>query len=193
MSITNNFRDVIGEGGFGKVYLGNLSDGTQAAVKVLSASSKQGYKEFLAEVELLLVVHHRNLVPLLGYCNEEKIMALVYEYMENGNLKQHLSETRADAMSWEERLQVAVDAAHGLEYLHNGCKPPIIHRDFKSSNILLTRDLQAKISDFGLSRALTTSRTPMSLLNLLALLGILIQRAVRQEFSTRKLILTVSG
>ncbi|KAJ8755868.1 hypothetical protein K2173_024413 [Erythroxylum novogranatense] len=156
MSITNNFRDVIGEGGFGKVYLGNLSDGTQVAVKVLSESSNQGYKEFLAEVELLLVVHHRNLVPLIGYCNEEEIMALVYEYMENGNLQQHLSETRAEAMSWEERLQVAVDAAHGLEYLHNGCKPPIIHRDFKSSNILLTRDLQAKISDFGLSRVLTT-------------------------------------
>ncbi|KAJ8755735.1 hypothetical protein K2173_024279 [Erythroxylum novogranatense] len=156
MSITNNFRDEIGKGGFGKVYLGNLSDGNQVAVKLSSASSKQGYKEFLAEVELLLVVHHKSLVTLRGYCNEEGIMALVYDYMENGNLQQHLSGSRADVISWKKRLQIAIDAAHGLEYLHNGCKPPIIHRDFKSSNILLTRDLQAKLSDFGLSRALTT-------------------------------------
>ncbi|KAJ8756215.1 hypothetical protein K2173_024762 [Erythroxylum novogranatense] len=156
ISITNNFREVIGEGGFGKVYLGNLSDGNQVAVKLLSESSKQGDKEFLTEVEFLLVVHHRSLVPLLGYCNEEEIMVLVYDYMKNGNLQQHLSGSRANIISWEKRLQIAIDAAHGLEYLHNGCKPPIIHRDFKSSNILLTGDLQAKISDFGLSRALTT-------------------------------------
>ncbi|KAJ8756050.1 hypothetical protein K2173_024597 [Erythroxylum novogranatense] len=156
ISITNNFREVIGEGGFGKVYLGNLSDGNQVAVKLLSESSKQGDKEFLTEVEFLLVVHHRSLVPLLGYCNEEGIMALVYDYMKNGSLQQHLSGSRANIISWEKRLQIAIDAAHGLEYLHNGCKPPIIHRDFKSSNILLTGDLQAKISDFGLSRALTT-------------------------------------
>ncbi|KAJ8756035.1 hypothetical protein K2173_024582 [Erythroxylum novogranatense] len=156
ISITNNFRDEIGEGGFGKVYLGNLNDDTQVAIKLLSASSKQGYKEFLAEVEVLLVVHHRSLVSLRGYCNEEEIMALVYDYVENGNLQQHLSDSRANVISWKKRLQIAIDAAHGLEYLHNGCKPPIIHRDFKSSNILLTRDLQAKLSDFGLSRALTS-------------------------------------
>ncbi|KAJ8753663.1 hypothetical protein K2173_026339 [Erythroxylum novogranatense] len=153
ISITNNFRDEIGEGGFGKVYRG-MSNGTQVAVKLLSASSKQGCKEFLAEVELLVVVHHISLVPLRGYCNEEGIMALVYDYMENGNLRQRLSDSRADVISWEKRLQIAIDAAYGLEYLHNGCKPPIIHRDFKSSNILLTGDLRAKISDFGLSRAL---------------------------------------
>nr|XP_034924697.1 LOW QUALITY PROTEIN: putative leucine-rich repeat receptor-like serine/threonine-protein kinase At2g19230 [Populus alba] len=153
VSITNNFQTIIGEGGFGKVYLGNLKDGYQVAVKLLSQSSRQGYKEFLAEVQLLMIVHHRNLVSLVGYCNEHENMALVYEYMANGNLKEQLLENSTNMLSWRERLQIAVDSAHGLEYLHNGCRPPIVHRDLKSSNILLTENLQAKIADFGLSKA----------------------------------------
>ncbi|KAG6737933.1 hypothetical protein POTOM_059465 [Populus tomentosa] len=153
VSITNNFQTIIGEGGFGKVYLGNLKDGCQVAVKLLSQSSRQGYKEFLAEVQLLMIVHHKNLVSLVGYCNEHENMALVYEYMANGNLKEQLLENSTNMLSWRERLQIAVDSAHGLEYLHNGCRPPIVHRDLKSSNILLTENLQAKIADFGLSKA----------------------------------------
>uniref|UniRef100_A0A3N7G9A9 non-specific serine/threonine protein kinase n=1 Tax=Populus trichocarpa TaxID=3694 RepID=A0A3N7G9A9_POPTR len=143
-------------GGFGKVYLGNLKDGRQVAVKLLSQSSRQGYKEFLAEVQLLMIVHHKNLVPLIGYCNEHENMALVYEYMANGNLKEQLLENSTNMLNWRERLQIAVDAANGLEYLHNGCRPPIVHRDLKSSNILLTENLQAKIADFGLSKAFAT-------------------------------------
>ncbi|KAG6737926.1 hypothetical protein POTOM_059458 [Populus tomentosa] len=153
VSITNNFQTIIGEGGFGKVYLGNLNDGRQVAVKLLSQSSRQGYKEFLAEVQLLMIVHHRNLVSLVGYCNEKENMALVYEYMANGNLKDQLLENNTNMLNWRARLQIAVDAAQGLEYLHNGCRPPIVHRDLKSSNILLTENLQAKIADFGLSKA----------------------------------------
>ncbi|XP_039158262.1 putative leucine-rich repeat receptor-like serine/threonine-protein kinase At2g19230 [Eucalyptus grandis] len=151
--ITGNFGRVIGEGGFGKVYLGELDNGNVVAVKMLSKLSKQGYKEFQAEAQLLAIVHHRNLVSLFGYCNDSKHMALIYEYMANGNLRQHLSEDYPKVLTWSKRLQIAVDAAQGLDYLHNGCKPPIIHRDMKSSNILLNEDFGAKIADFGLSRA----------------------------------------
>ncbi|XP_038898160.1 putative leucine-rich repeat receptor-like serine/threonine-protein kinase At2g19230 [Benincasa hispida] len=152
VSLTNNFKDIIGEGGFGKVYKGALKDKTLVAVKLLSSTSKQGYKEFQTEAQLLMIVHHRNLVSLVGYCDEGNTKALIYEYMVNGNLRERLSETSTNALSWNERLQIAVDAAHGLDYLHNGCKPTIVHRDLKPANILLDDMMQAKISDFGLSR-----------------------------------------
>ncbi|XP_022155109.1 probable LRR receptor-like serine/threonine-protein kinase At1g05700 [Momordica charantia] len=150
--ITENLKTTIGEGGFGKVYLGVLSDKTQVAVKLLSAMSQQGYNEFRAEAQILTVVHHRNLVSLIGYCDEAENKALIYEFMGNGNLRDHLSDSSTKVLSWMQRLQIAVDAAQGLEYLHNGCMPPIIHRDMKSSNILLNEQMQAKIADFGLSR-----------------------------------------
>ncbi|KAJ9692199.1 hypothetical protein PVL29_011328 [Vitis rotundifolia] len=154
-SITNNFSRTIGRGGFGQVYLGTLADGTQVAVKMRSESSMQGPKALRAEAKLLTRVHHKNLVRLIGYCNDGTNMALVYEYMSNGNLQQKLSGREAAyVLNWKQRLQIAVDAAHGLEYLHNGCKPPIVHRDVKSSNILLTETLEAKIADFGMSRDL---------------------------------------
>ncbi|XP_039163735.1 receptor-like protein kinase At3g21340 [Eucalyptus grandis] len=151
--ITDNFRTVIGEGGFGKVYFGRLDNGTEVAVKMLSQSSKQGYKQFHTEAQLLMVVHHRNLVSLIGYCEEFENMALIYEFMSNGNVRQHLSAHNPNVLSWSQRLQIAIDAAQGLEYLHNGCKPPIIHRDLKTPNILLNENMQAKICDFGLSKA----------------------------------------
>ncbi|KAF8027614.1 hypothetical protein BT93_E0507 [Corymbia citriodora subsp. variegata] len=156
--ITDNFRTVIGEGGFGKVYLGRLGNGTQVAVKMLSRSSKQGYKEFHVEAQLLMVVHHRNLVSLIGYCEEFENMALICEFMSNGNVRQHLSAHNPNVLSWSQRLQIAIDAAQGLEYLHNGCKPPIIHRDLKTANILLNENMQAKICDFGLSKAFVTEQ-----------------------------------
>ncbi|XP_019054985.1 PREDICTED: putative leucine-rich repeat receptor-like serine/threonine-protein kinase At2g19230, partial [Nelumbo nucifera] len=153
VSTTNNFETAIGKGGFGTVYHGFLNDGIQVAVKVLSPSSIQGYKEFRAEAQLLLRVHHKNLVSFIGYCDEGANKAIIYEYMANGNLQGHLSGYKnLDELSWEKRLRVAVDAAQGLEYLHNGCKPPIIHRDVKTSNILLNETFQAKLADFGLSK-----------------------------------------
>ncbi|KAJ0008123.1 hypothetical protein Pint_29513 [Pistacia integerrima] len=105
------------------------------------------------KVKLLLTVHHRNLTTLCGYCDEGKQIGLVYEYMANGNLKQHMSDKSADVVSWEGRLRVAVEAAQGLEYLHHGCKPPRVHRDIKSANILLSENFQAKIADFGLTKS----------------------------------------
>ncbi|KAL5757700.1 hypothetical protein ACOSP7_020311 [Xanthoceras sorbifolium] len=162
LNITDNFKRVLGKGGFGIVYHGYLDD-TEVAVKMISASSSQGYKEFHAEVNLLMRVHHRNLTNLVGYCKEGSIMGLVYEYMVNGNLQQHLSDKNAIILSWENRLRIAVDAAQGLEYLHHGCKPSIIHRDIKSTNILLNENFEAKLADFGLSRMfLTESDTHVS-------------------------------
>ncbi|KAG7621203.1 Protein kinase-like domain superfamily [Arabidopsis suecica] len=152
--LTNNFERTLGQGGFGLVYHGNLNGNEQVAVKVLSQSSPQGYKEFKAEVDLLLRVHHINLVSLVGYCDEGQHLVLIYEYMSNGNLKQHLSgECSSSPLSWENRLRIAAETAQGLEYLHIGCKPPMIHRDIKSMNILLDNHFQAKLGDFGLSRS----------------------------------------
>ncbi|ESQ50531.1 hypothetical protein EUTSA_v10022541mg [Eutrema salsugineum] len=158
VKVTNNFERVLGQGGFGKVYHGVLND-DQVAVKILSESSAQGYKEFKAEVELLLRVHHKNLTALIGYCNEDKKMALIYEFMANGTLGDYLSGKKSYVLSWEERLQISLDAAQGLEYLHNGCKPPIVQRDVKPANILINEKLQAKIADFGLSRSVALEGT----------------------------------
>ncbi|KAL9301045.1 putative transferase, protein kinase RLK-Pelle-LRR-I-1 family [Arabidopsis thaliana] len=157
-TMTNNFQRVLGEGGFGVVYHGILNGAEQIAVKVLSQSSAQGYKQFKAEVELLLRVHHINLVNLVGYCDEGQHLGLIYEYMPNGDLKQHLSgKWSGSVLSWKTRLIITVDAAQGLEYLHTGCKPAMVHRDVKSSNILLDENFQAKLADFGLSRSFPTA------------------------------------
>ncbi|XP_062024336.1 LRR receptor-like serine/threonine-protein kinase IOS1 [Rosa rugosa] len=157
LTITNNFQTILGKGGFGLVYHGYVDD-TQVAVKVLSPSSVQGYQQFQAEVKLLMRVHHRNLTGLVGYCNEGTNMALLYEYMANGNLESHLLGEGSNAilLTWESRLRIAADAAQGLEYLHNGSKPPIIHRDVKTPNILLAENFHAKLADFGLSRMFPT-------------------------------------
>ncbi|KAK2352994.1 putative LRR receptor serine/threonine-protein kinase [Trifolium repens] len=114
---------------------------------------------YLAEIvaQLIMIVHHRNLVSLHGYCDEGEIKALVYEYMTNGNLQQHLFVKDTNIFNWNERLNIAIGTRvnfSGLDYLHNGCKPPIMHRDLKPSNILLDDKMHAKIADFGLSRAL---------------------------------------
>ncbi|KAF4362108.1 hypothetical protein F8388_023960 [Cannabis sativa] len=159
--VTNNFQKVIGEGGFGKVYHGYLN-GVEVAVKMLSSSSLQGHRQFHAELKLLLRVHHKNLTTLVGYCNDGSNVGLIYEYMAMGNLRSHLSGNRSSGiiiLSWEQRLLIAIDAAQGLEYLHNGCKPPIIHRDVKSTNILLNEKFQAKLGDFGLSKVFGNNHT----------------------------------
>ncbi|KAF8727330.1 hypothetical protein HU200_018932 [Digitaria exilis] len=153
--ITNNFERVLGRGGFGKVYDGFLEDGTQVAVKLRSDSSNQGVKEFLAEAQTLTRIHHKNLVSMIGYCNDGEYMALVYEYMSEGTLQEHISGKGPNGgfLSWAQRLKIALESAQGLEYLHRGCNPPLIHRDVKGANILLNSKLEAKIADFGLTKA----------------------------------------
>ncbi|KAK2654581.1 hypothetical protein Ddye_014437 [Dipteronia dyeriana] len=151
VNMTDNFHKVLGKGAVGTVYHGNLFDGRQVAVKMLSLSSAQGTKQFRTEAQLLMRVHHRNLASFLGYCNDGTNLGIIYEYMAGGNLEQYLQDRSKEALSWKERIHIAVDAAQGLEYLHCGCKPPIIHRDVKTANILLDEKMQAKIADFGLS------------------------------------------
>ncbi|CAI9779021.1 unnamed protein product [Fraxinus pennsylvanica] len=151
---TNNFERKVGSGGFGVVYYGKLKHGKEIAVKVLTNDSFQGKREFSNEVALLSRIHHRNLVHFLGYCQEDGKDILVYEFMHNGTLKEHLYGplTRERGISWIKRLEIADDAAKGIEYLHTGCVPSIIHRDLKTSNILLDKNMRAKVSDFGLSK-----------------------------------------
>ncbi|CAH8386444.1 unnamed protein product [Eruca vesicaria subsp. sativa] len=154
IKMTNNFQNNLGKGGFGMVYHGFVNSSRQVAVKVLSQFSSQGYKEFKAEVDLLLRVHHTNLVTLVGYCYEEDHLALIYEFLPNGDLKQHLTgKGGRPIMNWSIRLRIALEAALGLEYLHIGCTPPMVHRDVKTANILLDENFKAKLADFGLSRS----------------------------------------
>ncbi|KAG8661166.1 hypothetical protein MANES_02G217800v8 [Manihot esculenta] len=151
---TNNFNSSaqVGQGGYGKVYKGILADGTVVAIKRAQEHSLQGEKEFLTEIELLSRLHHRNLVSLVGYCDEEGEQMLVYEFMSNGTLRDHLSAKSKEPLSFALRLRIALASAKGILYLHKDADPPIFHRDIKASNILLDSNYNAKVADFGLSR-----------------------------------------
>ncbi|CAH1444464.1 unnamed protein product [Lactuca virosa] len=149
---TYNFTSLIGQGAFGPVYKAQMTAGEAVAVKVLATDSKQGEKEFHTEVMLLGRLHHRNLVNLVGYCAEKGQHMLIYVYMSKGSLASHLYSENHELLSWDLRVQIALDVARGLEYLHDGATPPVIHRDIKSSNILLDQSMGARVADFGLSR-----------------------------------------
>ncbi|CAM6059844.1 unnamed protein product [Sphagnum tenellum] len=162
---TKNFQAAskLGEGGFGAVYKGVLPDGTEVAVKQLSVSSRQGQEEFLNEVMLITGVQHRNLVKLRGCCLKGDERLLVYEFLENRSLHQALfDETNGLKLNWPIRLKILVGTARGLAYLHEGCQTRIIHRDIKASNILLDKDLNPKIADFGLARLFQDSQSHIS-------------------------------
>ncbi|RCV21550.1 hypothetical protein SETIT_4G148200v2 [Setaria italica] len=163
-SITSNFsRDnVIGEGGFGCVYKGWLGDGKCVAVKQLKAGSGQGEREFQAEVEIISRVHHRHLVSLVGYCIAAHHRMLIYEFVPNGTLEQHLHGRGMRVMDWPTRLKIAIGAAKGLAYLHEDCHPRIIHRDIKSANILLDYSFEAQVADFGLAKLSNDTHTHVS-------------------------------
>ncbi|KAG4914751.1 hypothetical protein JHK87_052308 [Glycine soja] len=148
---TQNFTTTLGQGSFGTVYKATMPTGEVVAVKVLAPNSKQGEKEFQTEVFLLGRLHHRNLVNLVGYCVDKGQRILVYQYMSNGSLANLLYGEEKE-LSWDQRLQIALDISHGIEYLHEGAVPPVIHRDLKSANILLDHSMRAKVADFGLSK-----------------------------------------
>ncbi|KAK6139135.1 hypothetical protein DH2020_027122 [Rehmannia glutinosa] len=160
---TNNFRPecFLGEGGFGRVYKGMLSNGQVVAVKQLDRNGLQGNREFLVEVLMLSLLHHPNLVNLMGYCADGDQRLLVYEFMPLGSLEDHLHDfdnhsldlpPDKEPLDWNTRMKIAAGAARGLEYLHDKANPPVIYRDFKSSNILLGEGFSPKLSDFGLAK-----------------------------------------
>ncbi|KAL0383680.1 UNVERIFIED_CONTAM: Receptor-like serine/threonine-protein kinase ALE2 [Sesamum calycinum] len=156
---TEKFRPkkVLGEGGFGRVYHGIMQDGTEVAVKLLTRDNQNGDREFIAEVEMLSRLHHRNLVKLIGICIEQRTRCLVYELVANGSVESHLHgvDRSKGPLNWDVRLKIALGAARGLAYLHEDSNPRVIHRDFKASNVLLEDDFTPKVSDFGLAREAT--------------------------------------
>jgi Leucine-rich repeat (LRR) protein len=161
---TNNFdkEHVIGCGGYGLVYKAELPDGCNLAIKKLNGNMCLMEREFTAEVEALSMAQHDHLVPLWGYCVHRNSRLLIYSYMDNGSLDDWLHNRDDDGsifLDWPMRLRIAKGASHGLSYIHNVCKPQIVHRDIKSSNILLDKEFKAYVADFGLSRLILPNET----------------------------------
>ncbi|XP_042417417.1 probable receptor-like serine/threonine-protein kinase At4g34500 [Zingiber officinale] len=151
-----NSENVIGEGGYGIVYRGVLPDLSIVAVKNLLNNKGQAEKEFKVEVEAIGKVRHKNLVGLIGYCAEGAKRMLVYEYIDNGTLEQwlHGDVGPISPLTWDIRMKIAIGTAKGIAYLHEGLEPKVVHRDIKSSNILLNKQWYPKVSDFGLAKVL---------------------------------------
>ncbi|KAJ4718577.1 Kinase family protein [Melia azedarach] len=151
---TNNFREsnLLGEGGRGRVYKARFNEKLLVAVKRIDDAGQSAEREFDNEINWLSKIQHQNIISLLGYCIHDETRFLVYEMMQNGSLENQLhGPARGSELTWHLRMKIAVDVARGLEYLHEHCHPPLVHRDLKSSNILLDSDLNAKLSDFGLA------------------------------------------
>ncbi|XVF48302.1 hypothetical protein PTKIN_Ptkin03bG0179400 [Pterospermum kingtungense] len=151
---TNKFHqgNILGIGGFGCVYKAQFDDGSYAAVKKLDCANQDAEKEFENEVDLLCKFKHSNIISILGFSSDNETRFIVYELMQNGSLETQLhGPSHGSSLTWHRRMKIALDTARGLEYLHEHCNPPVIHRDLKSSNILLDSDFNAKLSDFGLA------------------------------------------
>lgn len=166
LEATNGFDNdsLVGSGGFGDVYKAQLKDGNVVAIKKLIHVSGQGDREFTAEMETIGKIKHRNLVPLLGYCKVGEERLLVYEYMKYGSLEDVLHDRKKIGikLNWPARRKIAIGAARGLAFLHHNCIPHIIHRDMKSSNVLLDENLEARVSDFGMARLMSAMDTHLS-------------------------------
>ncbi|WOG89793.1 hypothetical protein DCAR_0209032 [Daucus carota subsp. sativus] len=165
--LTNNFKDKLGEGGFGTVYKGKLRSGLLVAVKIL-ANSKATGKEFINEVATSGRIHHVNVVELLGFCFEGPKRALIYEFMPNGSLEKYIyskegTEEEVVPLSWEKIYKISYKVATGIDYLHRGCDMQILHFDIKPHNILLDENFNPAISDFGLAKLYATDHSIVTL------------------------------
>ncbi|CAL5339292.1 unnamed protein product [Camellia sinensis] len=161
---TDGFSEanLLGQGGFGYVHKGVLPNGKEVAVKQLKAGSRQGEREFKAEVEIISRVHHKHLVSLVGYCITGSQRMLVYEFVPNNTMEFHLHGKGRPTMDWSTRLRIAIGSAKGLAYLHEDCHPKIIHRDIKAANILLDFHFEAMVADFGLAKLCSDVDTHIS-------------------------------
>ncbi|KAL0733739.1 hypothetical protein Bca4012_009949 [Brassica carinata] len=185
---TNNFDPqwLIGKGGFGDVYKAILPDGSRAAIKRGKTGSGQGILEFQTEIQVLSRIRHRHLVSLKGYCDENSEMILVYEYMEKGTLKEHLYGSGLPSLTWKQRLEICIGAARGLHYLHSGSEG-IIHRDVKSTNILLDENNVAKVADFGISKLTVSNQDPVNIsINIKGTFGYLDPEYLQTHIFTEK-------
>lgn len=162
--ITNHFDQKLGEGGYGTVYKGKLSNEAYAAVKVLSNGNGSG-EEFINEVNIIGRIHHVNVVRLVGFCAEGLTRALVYEFLENGSLEKFLFKdgSKSEPLSAEKLHHIALGVAQGIEYLHHGCDQQVLHFDIKPQNILLEHDFNPKISDFGLAKLCSKEQSGISI------------------------------
>ncbi|KAK6259171.1 hypothetical protein SCA6_013645, partial [Theobroma cacao] len=165
LEATYNFmpENMVGKGGSSYVYKGCLPDGKELAVKILKPT-ENAVKEFVQEIEIITSLNHKNLISLFGLCFEDNKLLLVYDFLYRGSLEENLHGNKKDsnAFGWQERYKVAVGMAEALDYLHNGCEQPVIHRDVKSSNILLSDDFEPQLSDFGLSSQVSSSASHMT-------------------------------
>ena len=183
--MTKSFKDKLGQGGYGDVYKGKLPDNRIVKVKVLSESKGNG-EEFLNEVVSISRTAHVNIVTLLGFCFEESKRALIYEFMTKGSLEKYIYNdsklNKIPPFGWEIIYHIAIDIAHGLEYLHKGCNKQILHLDIKPQNILLDEDFCPKISDFGLTKLCNRKESTMSLVGARGTVGYIAPQVFSRNF-----------
>jgi len=184
--MTKSFAVKLGQGGFGAVYKGNLSNGSQVAVKMLKDTKGDG-EEFMNEVASISRTSHVNVVTLLGFCLEGSKRALIYEYMPNGSLERYAFSTSMsseNSLSWEKLFDIAIGIARGLEYLHRGCNTRIVHFDIKPHNILLDQDFCPKISDFGLAKLCPNKESVISIGGARGTIGYIAPEVFSKQFGT---------
>ncbi|KAL1532008.1 LEAF RUST 10 DISEASE-RESISTANCE LOCUS RECEPTOR-LIKE PROTEIN KINASE-like 2.5 [Salvia divinorum] len=180
--MTKNFKDKLGQGGFGSVYKGKLRSGHLVAVKLLGKSGANG-QDFINEIATIGRIHHVNVVQLVGYCAERSKRALIFDFMPNGSLDKYVfNREKASSLNWDMKFKIAVEVARGIEYLHHGCDIQILHFDIKPHNILLDDNFVPKISDFGLAKLCSTNKETVTLTAARGTIGYVAPELINRSF-----------